>query len=328
MKKKVFLILIVIAIAVVAGPVLLRQVFPPKHRLLEGFSLDELKQQGVPFHEISFTNAAQGPELSGLLFTPEGVGPFPAAAIIHGSGPSHRDSYWYLTLSRYLSKSGIAVLLPDKRGSEKSKGDWRTSSFEDLATDTTAAVQYLMGIPSVDPARIGVVGLSQGGWIAPVAAVKSQDISYVVNMVGPAVKTYEQLLYEERYNIEEMGFLPFVSKALAYPSTYFIRKVPLKDFYGAVGNFDPIPYWRDVAVPALVLYGSEDTNTPTAESVKRLEALKKSNIAVKVYDGSGHGLEDPVGRGRNLIRDEALADIARFVRPDLEAAPPSDREER
>ena len=71
-----------------------------------------------------------------MLFLPEGNGPFPAAVIIHGSGTSDRDNLWPLTLTQYLRESGIAVLLPDKRGSEKSEGDWRTSSFQDLAGDT------------------------------------------------------------------------------------------------------------------------------------------------------------------------------------------------
>lgn len=63
--------------------------------------------------------------------------------IIHGGGTSQRDNDWHLSMVSYLQSNEVLVLLPDKRGSEKSAGDWRTASFEDLATDTLAAVQYL-----------------------------------------------------------------------------------------------------------------------------------------------------------------------------------------
>ena len=131
---KIFTLLL----AVLFIPVLVRQVFPPESRQLERVSLADTSYQ-----EISFGNRSQNLTLGGLMFTPEGTGPFPAAVIIHGSGTSRRDNGWYLTLTKHLQENGILVLLPDKRGSEKSDGNWRTSSFQDLATDTSSALEYL-----------------------------------------------------------------------------------------------------------------------------------------------------------------------------------------
>ena len=99
----------------------------PKPRAsLQGPSLFEMEHT-----EIYFNNGDL--QLAGMIFTPEGEGPFPTVVIIHGSGTSYRDNKWYLSLTQHLLDNGIAVLLPDKRGSEKSEGEWRGASFEDLA---------------------------------------------------------------------------------------------------------------------------------------------------------------------------------------------------
>jgi pimeloyl-ACP methyl ester carboxylesterase len=81
-----------------------------------------------------------------------------------------------------------------------------------------------------------------------------------------------------------------------------------------VGNFDPYPYWREVEIPTLVLYGSEDTNVPAEASRERLEALEKDNIAVLIYEGSGHALEDPPGMGNSFFREDALHEIEAFIK--------------
>ena len=248
-----------------------------------------------------------------MLFIPEGDGPFPAAVFIHGSGPSVRANGWYLTPTQYLQEHGIAVLLPDKRGSEQSGGDWRTASFEDLATDTLAAITFLGGQANVAVSEIGVVGMSQGGRIAPIVASESSAVTFVVNVVGDALPAHETLLYEETHNLRQLGLLPGLADLVAYPSTFVLRHVRRKPFWDAVGNFDPIPYWKQVSAPSLVLYGEDDTNVESFASVTRLRALHKSNIEVRVYEGSGHALADPVGDGDSLFRQDALRDIEEFI---------------
>jgi dienelactone hydrolase len=248
-----------------------------------------------------------------LLFVPEGQGPFPGAIIIHGSGTSQRDNGWYLTLIHYLQENGIVVLLPDKRGSEKSGGDWRTASFEDLATDTLAAVDYLRSQDQVTVAGIGIVGFSQGGHIAPVVASQSSDVAYVVNVVGGSLPLHEVLLYEENHNLRQMGFLPGFSNVLSYITTFILRNISQPAFWNAVGNFDPLPYWEQLDVKSLSLFGKLDTNVPSERSAARLESLGKPNIEVKIYPGSGHALEDPPGEGSSIFREEAMKDIVNFI---------------
>lgn len=300
-----------LAVLLLLGPVLVRQLMPPESRPYDRTALKDTE-----YTEISFRNDAQDLNLGGMLFVPAGDGPFPAAVIIHGSGTSRRDSGWYLTLTQHLQQNGVVVLLPDKRGSEKSEGNWRTSSFEDLSTDTLAAIEFLKTQENVPLISIGIVGMSQGGWIAPIVASESGDVDFVVSMVGAAVTPAEQLIFEENYNLRQMGFLPGVSNVIALVSTAYIRNIAQTEFWDRVANFDPLPYWQKVDVPAIALYGADDTNVPSEESVKRLTALDKPNLRIEIYEGSGHALQDPVGRGNSIIRAEALDAIGSAIKLD------------
>lgn len=295
-------------LALLIIPVLVTQVTKPEPR---DFVWVELKD--VNFQEVRFKNAAQGLELAGMLLVPDGHGPFPAAVIIHGSGTSRRDSGWCLTLCRYLQQNGVVVLLPDKRGSEQSEGNWRTASFEDLATDTVAAVAFLKKQNVANISDIGVVGLSQGGHIAPVVADNTQDIAFIVNIVGAAVPMHDLLVYEETHNLRELGILPGLSDLLAYATSWSIRVLNQSQFWDAIGNFDPIPYWQRTTVASLVLYGQNDTNVPSSESASILRSLNNPNIEVRIYEGSGHALESPEGIGSSIFREDALKDIKTFV---------------
>jgi len=301
----VFTLLLVLLIV----PVIVKQVLPSERRQYDWVSLDETR-----YSEVVFPNSKQRLSLAGMLFVPPGDGPFPAAVVIHGSGTSRRDSGWYLTLADYLQRNGIAVLLPDKRGSEKSEGEWRTADFHDLATDTMAAIEFLRNQQIVAVSGIGVIGMSQGGWIAPIVASESDNLAFIVNMVGSAVTPIEQLSYEENHNLRQMGFLPGFSNIITMMSTAYIRNVAQADFWSGIAEFDPLPYWQKVNVPALILHGADDTNVPSEESAARLVSLGKDNIEVRIFEGSGHALQDPPGRGDDLIRREALNAIASLIK--------------
>jgi len=308
-RKYTGILVLLVVLALFIVPVLITQVTQPEGRRFRGVALEETQ-----YTEIDFRNTAQDIGLGGMLFIPSGEGPFAAVVVIHGSGTSRRNSRWYLTLTQYLQESGVAVLLPDKRGSEKSQGDWRSASFEDLATDTLAAIQYLKDQDTIAISELGVVGMSQGGWIAPIVANQSPDIAFLVNFVGATVTPQEQLLYEENHNLRQMGFLPGISNLVAFISTAYLKNFGQKEFWDEIEGFDPLPYWKQLTVDALALYGRDDTNVPSADSAEKLRALKNPRIQVRIYDGSGHALADPVDLGDSIIREEALEDIRDFIR--------------
>lgn len=308
MKTRTFIMIFMAVLFLIIAPVVVAQVSPDEPRPLRGPSLSSTLYQ-----EVSFTNQAQDLQLAGMLFVPEGEGPFPAVVFIHGSGTSRRDNPWYLSVAQHLQENGIVVLLPDKRGSVKSEGDWRTSSFEDLATDTVAAVNYLRQQDEVAIDRIGLIGMSQGGHIVPLAASQSSEVSFLIDVVGAAVPMRGQLVYEENHNLRQMGFLPGISNLIAYPAAWSIREVRQKEFWDLIGDYDPLPYWQSLEVPGLVLFGEQDTNVSSAKSAALLQSLPKDNIEVIVYEGSGHGLEDPAVQDAFVFRQDALQAMTEFI---------------
>ena len=145
---------------------------------------------------------AEGVRLAGTLTLPEGDGPFPAVVLVSGSGAQDRNEALeghkpFLVISDYLTRRGIAVLRYDDRGAFQSTGDFAAATTEDLATDALAAVEYLGSRPEIDPAHIGIVGHSEGGLIAPMVAVQSPAVAFIVLLAGPGL-TGEEILYMQQ----------------------------------------------------------------------------------------------------------------------------------
>ncbi len=142
--------------------------------------------------EVAYDNKAAGIKLAATLTIPPGQGPFPAVVLIAGSGPLDRDETLmghrpFLVLSDYLTKKGIAVLRADKRGCWKSSGNFATATTTDFAADAEAGLTYLKTRSEIDPHRIGLVGHSEGGLVAPMLAARDSDVAFIVMMAGPGV---------------------------------------------------------------------------------------------------------------------------------------------
>lgn len=134
--------------------------------------------------EVLFENPSDGVKLAGTLTLPKTQGPFPAVVLLHGSAPLDRDSAmfghkFFLVWADYLTRQGIAVLRFDKRSAGKSTGSYETANIEDFAEDAIAAVNYLKTRKEIG--RIGLVGLSEGGTTAALAASRSQDVAFMVS---------------------------------------------------------------------------------------------------------------------------------------------------
>ncbi len=142
--------------------------------------------------EVTYDNKAQNVTLAATITIPEGKGPFPAVVLITGSGPQDRDESLmghkpFLVLSDYLTRHGIAVLRADDRGTGKSTGVFANATTADFATDVEAGVVYLKTRPEVDSRKIGLIGHSEGGLIAPMIAARNKDVAYIVMMAGTGV---------------------------------------------------------------------------------------------------------------------------------------------
>ena len=140
--------------------------------------------------------------LSGTLCLPTGNGRRPAVVLFHGSGAEPRNEF----MGHWFAEHGIAALTYDKRGVGASTGDFRTVPFTDLAADGLAAVAWLKARADVDPKRIGVWGLSQGGWLGPLAASESRDVAFVIAVSGPGVSPGEQMIFYYGAQLRAQGF--------------------------------------------------------------------------------------------------------------------------
>ncbi len=139
--------------------------------------------------EVGYTNNADGTKLAGTLTLPEGGGKFPAVLLITGSGAQDRNEMLlghkpFLVLSDYLTRRGIAVLRVDDRGVGGSSGKTSASTTADFVGDVLTGVEFLSAQPEIDAGHIGLIGHSEGGIIAPMAAAKSDKIAFIVMLAG------------------------------------------------------------------------------------------------------------------------------------------------
>ncbi len=151
--------------------------------------------------EVTFPNKSAGITLAGTLTLPEKGNNFTAVILITGSGPHNRDEEIlghkpFLVIADYLTRNGIAVLRYDDRGMAKSTGIFATSTTADFATDTESAIEFLKTRKEVNPRKIGLIGHSEGGIIAPMVAARSKDISFIVLLAGSGVRGDSLLLLQ------------------------------------------------------------------------------------------------------------------------------------
>jgi len=199
------------------------------------------------------------------LSLPSGAVPFPAVAMVHGSGPSTRDEFDVFTA--WLVLHGVAVLADDKRGAGQSGGAYpgdqaTASALNLLARDAQAEVAFLRRLSQVDQTRVGLWGDSQGGWISVLAASRDPAVRWLVENSGPTVTVGEADLWAS-----------LAGQSLYPPSGTFAQMLKQVEAQGPSG-FDPAPYLRSLAIPGLWMFGSDDRNIPTELCVERLKHVK------------------------------------------------------
>ncbi|HTZ46253.1 MAG TPA: alpha/beta hydrolase [Verrucomicrobiae bacterium] len=260
--------------------------------------------------EVSYLNQAQGNTLAGTLTIPQGQGPFTAVLLITGSGPQDRDESLmghkpFLVLSDWLTRKGIEVLRVDDRGVGKSTGVFRTATTADFATDVEAGVAFLKTRPEVNPKKIGLIGHSEGGIIAPMVAARNPDVSLIVMMAGSGVPGDQILLEqtkliaeadgESKENAEkdaakekevlalvvrekdspelEKDLTAKLSEDVKEPQLGAEVKTLTSPWFRYFLAYDPAPALRQVKCPVLALGGEKDLQVPVQQN---LPAIRKA----------------------------------------------------
>jgi len=271
---------------------------------------------------VTFSNGDV--RLAGSLLIPPGDGPFPALVLIHGAGPEPRSASRFM--AEVFVRNGIAALIYDKRGVGGSTGDWQTSSFDDLAGDAVAGVQYLLTQPEISKPHIGLMGSSQGGWIAPMAALLSADVRFVIVKSAAGVTPEREELARTALLMHDRGFpdadtneavglyqqmIDYAFTGNGWEQLSAAQEKASHEKWGGLGIFpkdswwfrfiklnfrhDPIPVLTRLHCPVLVIFGGKDPNLPVDVSVANVNkalASAPSGSLVVVFPKAGHDLRD------------------------------------
>lgn len=283
-----------------------------------------------PYHseDVTFENKKDNITLAGTLTLPAKEGLFPVVVLISGSGPQNRDEEVmghkpFLVLADHLTRNGIAVLRYDDRGTAGSKGNFATATSEDFATDVEAAIQYLQTRREIHKKKIGLVGHSEGGMIAPLVASRNKDVAFIVLLSGPGVPGDQLLLLQTEklarasgaddaavQKVKEInnGAYALVAhtantEALQAALTAYLQQ-QIKDedqlkaqvaqmtspWMRYFLRYNPVPVLQKVKVPVLALNGEKDLQVPAQENLEgiRKALAKNKNATVKELPGLNH----------------------------------------
>jgi uncharacterized protein len=273
--------------------------------------------------EVTFRN--NDIQLAGTLILPQGKGPFPGVVLVHTSGNQTRSESFYRSRGFYLASNGFAVLIYDRRGRGASGG--RDVSMELLADDVIAGVEFLKSIDKINRMKIGVMGNSQGGYVAPLAAAKSHDIAFLIVVSAPGITPDEQNDFSIKndlislkvsadtiesvlrlrgdirdYQYNQTGEKEDIQNRLnSISSKAWFKSTLLEDSVRVVTNgvkefltYNPISAWVKVTVPVLAVWGDSDSRVPVelskSEITKALLGAGNKDFTQVVFSNSTHGL--------------------------------------
>jgi len=256
-----------------------------------------------------------GARVRARILEPVGVsGPVPGVVFVHGAGTG-RHSEAFVDQARRLAARGIATIVPDKRLDTYST---RHRDYVAMAGDYARSLAVLRARRGVDPARVGVYGESEGGWIAPVMACADIAPSFVVLASSPVVTPRAQAAFATDQYLRNIGVPRGVFRAIP-------RAVALSLPGGGLdyADFDVQPYQQQMGQPVFVAYGTGDASMPIVQGAQQILAdatvADNAGVTVRYYAGADHGL-----RVRQTVSPRFVDDLAGWVLglPGTAGAPP------
>jgi pimeloyl-ACP methyl ester carboxylesterase len=308
-------------------------------RAKEGASLEPKRPQvpvkPYPYREeevVVENPKAQGVKLAGTLTIPPGKGPFTAVILITGSGAQDRNESLlghqpFLILADALTRKGVEVLRVDDRGFAKSTGNFATATSADFATDAEAQIAFLKTRPEVNPKKIGLIGHSEGGLIAPMVAARNPDVAFIVMMAGPGVPGDQILIAQQQAiakssgvgadKLEKSGklqgeLLALIKQApptmsdtelakqveeklkaeVPAPQAAMMAKQVTGPWFRFFVAYDPAPTLVKVQCPVLAINGELDQQVPPKQNLppvrKALEDGHNKDFEVMELSGLNH----------------------------------------
>ena len=256
---------------------------------------------GAPYtaEDVSFTTPA-GIKLAGTLTLPTNArGPVPAVVTLTGSGQQDRDEALpgitgyrlFRQIADTLGRRGIAVLRVDDRGVGGSGGNPVTETSADYATDIEAAVDYLRARYEIDPMKIGLIGHSEGGMVAPMVADQDHAIKGMVLLAGPSRTGKRILEYQVGRQIDRAPVSDSARAAMRQHLPALVDSMASNPWYRYFMNYDPAVTARRVRTPVLILQGGHDiqvTPDQAAELAAAFRAGGNKNVTVRMFPLLNH----------------------------------------
>ncbi|MBW1297229.1 alpha/beta hydrolase family protein [Aquimarina litoralis] len=307
--------------------------FPIPLNLKRGaVSLNRPQEPKAPFsyysEEITFGNISDDIQLKGTLTLPKKEGNFPLVVIVSGSGPQNRDGEMfghkpYYVIADHLTKNGIAVFRFDERGVGESEGDFAKLTIEVSSSDVIAAIDYLKTRKEINTSKIGLIGHSIGGIVAPKVAAEISTVGFLVLLAAPGVPGDQLMLSQKAAFEKDMGLneiqiqqgLQIVKEAYDIIKTANLNNLALKDSihsyyknkYGAlfpenqrkalvqqitsyeVASFiksKPSEYLEKIKIPVLALNGDKDLQVLSKENLSGIKTSldKAGNTNVELME--------------------------------------------
>ena len=274
--------------------------------------------------EVSIPSA-DGVRLSGTLALPAGTSAarkVGAVVLISGSGPQDRDESVptvpgyrpFRDIADTLARRGIAVLRYDDRGFGESTGNFAAATPLDFAQDVRAAVAWLRARPEIAAGRVGLIGHSEGGLVAPIVAADDKAIGAVVLLAAPARRGRELLEYQQRYQIERDTTLDAagVDSARAAGREQLDSLSGSSRWWSFVLGYDPLPTAVRLRMPVLILHGETDRQVTADQAAELAQAIRGAGnprVTAHVFAQTNHlFLTDPDGdpAGYARLRDRKV----------------------
>lgn len=234
--------------------------------------------------DVTFTS--HGATLSGSIVFPDDSEVRAAVVFVHGSGKQARN----LGLARRFAEAGIAALVYDKRGAGASGGEYEGEQSVSekniglLADDANAAFDVLKHHPALKDVKVGLAGISQAGWIVPVAAQKSGRADFLLLWSSPVCKVSEEDIFSKYTADRDASTVPRYEDALRARTTPYVWP----DFLGV--DTDPAVSLKMLSIPGLWLFSDNDGSIPVDLSIERLGALREDGHRYDyvLFPGAGH----------------------------------------
>jgi uncharacterized protein len=268
--------------------------------------------------------APAGHTLAGTLTLPsDRPPPYPAVVLITGSSPQNRDmmGHWAWPASAYrpfrqiadaLSNNGVAVLRMDDRGYGCSEGGpLRDATTVERADDNRAMLDFLRNRSDIDPSRIGILGLSEGGNIGPLIAASDSKIRALVIMAGCATNGWKIMEHQYRYDIERDKNLTEEEKEKALEAKMkdlrmAVRAGKANPWFAFFLEYMPLPTAQQVTCPVLILHGDKDAHVPVEHAHYLAQAMRSSgnpDVTVRIFKDINHVfLPDKDGRKSGYLK--------------------------